>query len=117
MTTHVYIVTDRNADGVTILDVARVKEVIDADDRDIPVKTIVDAHAGRHFIELRDDGWTIMHPLSERVDGSLFDCVVTVWPFEDDGTRGVFEYIPTTGATLGVEWTLGERLGDVGWRP
>lgn len=30
----------------------------------------------RHAVEFRDDGWTVQHPLHERLDGTLFDCRV-----------------------------------------
>jgi hypothetical protein len=44
----------------------------------------------RHMIELRDDGWTIQHPVHERLDfNTLFDCDVR-WISEDLGVRGRF---------------------------
>ena len=51
----------------------------------------------RHVIEFRDDGWTIAHPLSERLNlDSLFDCQHR-WNDVDPGVRGRFELInPTT---------------------
>lgn len=44
----------------------------------------------RHLIEIRDDGWTIAHPLIERVHlDLLFDCPARwIWP--DPGKRGRF---------------------------
>lgn len=42
----------------------------------------------RHIIEFRNDGWTIQHPLSERIDGSLFDCEYARWTGGDPGIRG-----------------------------
>lgn len=40
-----------------------------------------------HQVELDDNGWTILHPLRERLDGSLFDCEVD-WSSGDIGVRG-----------------------------
>ena len=42
-----------------------------------------------HLIEFRDDGWTIQHSLTERVNGTLFDCPMT-WTGGDPGVRGRF---------------------------
>lgn len=42
----------------------------------------------RHIIEFRDDGWTIAHPLEERLNlDTLFGCGVT-WSDGDIGYRG-----------------------------
>lgn len=43
----------------------------------------------RHEIEFRDDGWTIAHPLHERIEGTLFDCR-RQWFDTDPGVRGRF---------------------------
>jgi hypothetical protein len=44
----------------------------------------------RHMIEFRDDGWTVAHPLHERLDlETLFDCRLPVVR-EDGGLRGRF---------------------------
>jgi hypothetical protein len=55
----------------------------------------------RHVIQFRDDGWTIAHPLPERLDGSLFDCPM-IWRDDDPGVRGRF--------WLGEDGTLGGPL-------
>lgn len=41
-----------------------------------------------HEIEFRNDGWTVQHPISERLDGSLFDCDFANWDAGDIGYRG-----------------------------
>lgn len=43
-----------------------------------------------HLIEFRDDGWTIQHTLTERIDGTLFDCPLSNWTGGDPGVRGRF---------------------------
>lgn len=30
-----------------------------------------------HLVEFHADGWTVLHPMSERLDGSLLDCTVS----------------------------------------
>lgn len=56
----------------------------------------------RHMIQLRDDGWTIAHPLRERLDSeTLFGCGLG-WFAEDPGVRGVF--------WLNENMELGERV-------
>jgi len=42
-----------------------------------------------HVIQFRDSGWTISHPLRERLDGTLFDCEA-FWDHDDPGMRGEF---------------------------
>jgi hypothetical protein len=42
----------------------------------------------RHIIDFRNDGWTIQHPVRERLDGSLFDCDMSNWDGGDIGYRG-----------------------------
>lgn len=42
-----------------------------------------------HVIQFANEGWTISHPLSERLNGSLFDCKVH-WDWDDPGVRGRF---------------------------
>jgi hypothetical protein len=65
-----------------------------------------DPHANDHIIELRDDGWMIQHPLSERLDGTLFDCTVT-WTEGDLGVYGRYVMVWDEEAD---EWVLGEKL-------
>ena len=47
-----------------------------------------EGHFDDHLIEFRNDGWTIQHPISERIDGSLFDCQFAIWDGGDIGHRG-----------------------------
>ena len=47
-----------------------------------------EAHFDDHLIEFRNDGWTIQHPIIERIDGSLFDCPFAAWDGGDIGYRG-----------------------------
>jgi hypothetical protein len=42
-----------------------------------------------HVIQFSDDGWIIAHPLTERVNGSLFDCALN-WTGGEPGIRGRF---------------------------
>jgi hypothetical protein len=60
-----------------------------------------------HLIEFRDDGWTVQHPLVERLGGSLFDCPLSKWSHDDPGVRGRFELRPD--GTLGNEFSGGPR--------
>ena len=64
---------------------ARMKEVVDeglaahireleAENRALKDELASYRRGERHVIELRDDGWTIQHPLSCRPN--LFDCIV-----------------------------------------
>jgi len=43
-----------------------------------------------HQIEFRNDGWTVSHPMRERLNGTLFDCEMR-WDMGDIGYRGRFE--------------------------
>lgn len=47
-----------------------------------------DSHFDDHLIEFRNDGWTVQHPVAERIDGSLFDCHYANWDAGDIGYRG-----------------------------
>lgn len=51
----------------------------------IPQDALGDA---RHAVEFREDGWTMMHPLSERLNGTLFDCSVDVSHIEEPAVLG-----------------------------
>ena len=58
------------------------------------LRRAAEAEGGRHFddhvIEFRDDGWTVQHPIVERITGSLFDCDFAHWDAGDIGYRGRF---------------------------
>lgn len=60
---------------------------------DLPVATLVKIGvllADRdHRIQFRNDGWTIEHPLSERLDGTLLGCPFK-WTDGDIGIRGTW---------------------------
>lgn len=43
----------------------------------------------RHVIQFGNGGWTVAHPLNERINGTLFDCKVH-WDWDDPGVRGKF---------------------------
>lgn len=60
----------------------------------------------KHRIQLRDDGWTIVHPPAESLVGDLLNCEWTTWPFEDDGRRGVFILTRSENGEL----TIGDRV-------
>lgn len=59
-----------------------------------------------HVIDLRDDGWTISHPLRERLNGTLFDCEITKEVFDPGGLRGRYELIWDEDGYL----TFGEKI-------
>lgn len=42
-----------------------------------------------HVIQFTDRGWTIAHPVKERLDGSLFECRI-FWEEDDPGWRGKY---------------------------
>lgn len=43
-----------------------------------------------HIVQFTDRGWTVAHPIRERLNGSLFECRV-FWDADDPGVRGKFE--------------------------
>jgi hypothetical protein len=43
-----------------------------------------------HIIQFREDGWTIRHPIRERINGTLFECPVN--RFDYDGGNVVPGY-------------------------
>lgn len=47
-----------------------------------------DQHFDDHLIEFRNDGWTVQHPIAERIYGVLFDCDFAHWDGGDIGCRG-----------------------------
>ncbi len=47
-----------------------------------------DAHFDDHLIEFRKNGWTVQHPVAERIEGSLFECRFANWDGGDVGLRG-----------------------------
>ena len=54
-----------------------------------------------HLIQFTEAGWTIAHPISERIDlDSLFACPVR-WDGDDPGVSGVFELLDAE--TIGEE--------------
>jgi hypothetical protein len=61
-----------------------------------------------HVIQFADSGWTISHPLRERLDGSLFDCPM-FWDADDPGVRGRFWLLDD--GTLGAQYD-GSSDGD-----
>ena len=65
-----------------------------------------DEHFDHHLIEFRNDGWTIQHTLTERVDGSLFDCPFALWPYGDLGYRGRFVLLTDEDGDM----TIGARV-------
>jgi len=61
----------------------------------------------RHLIQFTDSGWTIAHPIRERLDlDTLFDCKAD-WGGDDPGMRGrfVLEWDEES-----YDWALGDRL-------
>lgn len=45
-----------------------------------------------HLIRFNENGWIIQHPISERLNGTLFDCPAR-WEGGDAGLRGVYHLI------------------------
>lgn len=45
-----------------------------------------------HLIRFNETGWTIQHPVRERLNGTLFDCTIT-WEGDDVGLRGVYRLL------------------------
>ena len=43
----------------------------------------------RHKIKFNDNGWTIEHPIIERLSGTLFTCPIK-WERGDPSVRGTF---------------------------
>jgi Family of unknown function (DUF6085) len=63
----------------------------------------------RHIIQFTPDGWTIAHPLAERLEGSLLDCrlrwndeIPTQYWLDDDDMKARY--------WLNDNGTLGERI-------
>lgn len=59
-----------------------------------------------HIIELRDDGWLIQHPMTERLKGELFQCTAS-WEWGDAPLLGRF-YLEWDDEAQ--NWALGERV-------
>ena len=53
-----------------------------------------------HLVEFHQDGWTVLHPMSERLDGSLLDCTVS------------FHHLDGPPSTLGLFYVTDE--GEIG---
>ena len=58
-----------------------------------------------HIIDLQPGGWMIQHPLQERLDGSLFDCLVT-W----DSDINVYGRFVLVWDDTADSWVLGKKL-------
>lgn len=61
-----------------------------------------DSHFDDHLIEFRNDGWTVQHPISERIDGTLFDCEFN-WDGGDIGYRGRYKLYHDELGNLNIE--------------
>lgn len=61
-----------------------------------------------HLIQFADTGWTIAHPLRERLNGSLFDCSLR-WNDDDPGVRGRFWFL--SDGTIGEVYEDQEGIG------
>lgn len=55
-----------------------------------------------HMIRFTDRGWTIAHPIRERLEGTLFDCQVGWGNDYDPSVRGVFRLF-LDGSLGGIE--------------
>lgn len=47
-----------------------------------------------HLIRFTDRGWTVAHPIRERLEGTLFDCRVCWDDDFDPMVRGIFRLFP-----------------------
>lgn len=80
-------------------------------DADLVRALLADPHRNNHTLQIDEDGWTLQHPVIERVTGNLHDChlgqetdqIRHLW-----GTQDVGRY--TAWLTEGVIWT--EPIGD-----
>lgn len=68
-------------------------------------------HFEEHQIEFTEDGWTIRHPVSEAIFGSLFECDVKWWPMEDPNLRGVY-VLHANRADGKLSLVVGPRVGQ-----
>ncbi len=74
------------------LDDDELNDVIEHLTVDLGFRVTEDEHPGVHLIRLTRRGWTIAHPLAERLDGSLFECDA-YWDEEDLGMYGTYELV------------------------
>lgn len=57
----------------------------------------------RHVIQFTDVGWTVAHPIRERLNDDIFSCRI-FWENDDPGLRGRFY--------LNEDGTVGEPYSD-----
>ena len=55
-----------------------------------------------HLIRFTDRGWTVAHPIRERLEGTLFDCRVCWDNDYDPGVRGTYRLF-SDGSLGGIE--------------
>lgn len=80
-------------------------------DAELVTKLLADPHRNDHILQVDENGWTLQHPVIERVTGELFDCHIgqehdqfnELWDTHDEG-----RYV--AWLTEGVIWT--EPLGS-----
>lgn len=75
----------------------------------VALQRLKDTH---HIVEVTPGGdWTILHPLSESLDGSIFDCALHDLLFESGPAEGTF------GRRCQVEWDSdrGEWVWEDAW--
>jgi len=98
---HIDTLTAKLALAETALAAYRVDHAALTAERDA-LRAILHADIDYHVIELRDDGWTVMHPFAERLKPeTLFACHMR-WEDGDIGVRGCF--ILNDDGTLGAPW-------------
>ena len=51
-----------------------------------------------HIIQFREDGWTIRHPIQERIEGDLFNCQYNRFDYPDWGDLRGFFWIGEDGS-------------------
>lgn len=70
-------------------------------------------HADEHLIEFRNDGWTIQHPIAERLDGSMFDCPMANWDGGDIGYRGQYVLYQDDDGQLNIGAEVARQIGGI----
>lgn len=81
----------------------------------IAQKILADPLRYEHVVEFREDGWTIQHPVEERLVGSLFSCefnkeaqlIGDVWAndsaYEEGRFRLSWQEVPGNGRTIRLD--------------
>lgn len=55
-----------------------------------------------HIIQFREDGWTIQHPIRERIKGTLFSCPIHEFSYENFHTFRGYYWLNEDGSLKAV---------------